>query len=145
MLRIYFGDMQGAIYNTAVYFKNTYDEDWIMQPMVKAIIKDIDKSEVLDKALIQSPVLGKIPPLMLSGGTKTLILIANDKSKVFNVSTCGDNCAKWLLKMAEKEDITVNLRHLMNFGNGPFDIYVINNGITVHNMDQLLDAAAEYI
>lgn len=145
MLRIYFGDMQGAIYNTAVYFKNTYDEDWIMQPMVKAIIKDIDKSEVLDKALIQSPVLGKIPPLMLSGGTKTLILIANDKSKVFNVSTCGDNCAKWLLKMAEKEDITVNLRHLMNFGNGLFDIYVINNGITVHNMDQLLDAAAEYI
>lgn len=145
MLRIYFGDMQGAIYNTAVYFKNTYDEDWIMQPMVKAIIKDIDKSEVLDKALIQSPVLGKIPPLMLSGGTKTLILIANDKSKVFNASTCGDNCAKWLLKMAEKEDITVNLRHLMNFGNGLFDIYVINNGITVHNMDQLLDAAAEYI
>ena len=29
MLNIYFGDMPQAIYNTAVYFKNTYEDDWI--------------------------------------------------------------------------------------------------------------------
>ena len=34
-------------------------------------------------------------------------------------STCGDNCAKWLLKIAEQEERTVNLCHLMDFGKKP--------------------------
>lgn len=29
---------------------------------------------------------------------------AFDTKKVFNASTCGDNCAKWLLKIAENEE-----------------------------------------
>mgnify|MGYP000391096991 CR=1 FL=1 len=29
MLNIYFGDMEEAIYNPAVYFKNTYQDSWI--------------------------------------------------------------------------------------------------------------------
>lgn len=145
MLRIFLGDMPEAVYNTSVYFKNTYEEDWITQPLVKDIIKDVDKSEVLDKALIQSPVLGKISPLSLSGGTKTLILVANDEEKIFNASTCGDNCAKWFLKIAEEKNITINLRHLMNFGTEPFDIYVVNTKQTVHDMKSLLNEAAPFI
>lgn len=35
---------------------------------------------------------------------KTLILVKFEKDKIFNASTCGDNCAKWLLKIAETED-----------------------------------------
>ncbi len=145
MLKVFFGDMPEAVYNTAVYFKNTYEEEWIVQPLVKEIIKDVDKSEVLDKALIESPVLGKISPLGLSGGTKTLILVANDDSRIFNASTCGDNCSKWFLKIAEQKDITINLRHLMNFEPEPFSIYVMNTKKTVHNMSELLHEAAHYI
>ena len=106
MLNIYYGDMEEAVYNTAVYFKNTYEDNWITEPIVRDIIKDVDKSEVIDSNLIESPVLGKISPLALSGGTKTLILIINDKEKIFNASTCGNNCAKWLLKISENEDVT---------------------------------------
>ena len=29
MLNIYYGDMEEAVYNTAVYFKNTYEDNWI--------------------------------------------------------------------------------------------------------------------
>ena len=29
MLNIYFGEMEEAIYNPAVYFKNTYQDSWI--------------------------------------------------------------------------------------------------------------------
>ncbi len=108
MLKIYFGDMKDSIYNTSVYFKNQYEDEWIIQPLVKEIIKDIDKSEVLDSNLIDSPVLGKISPLQLAGGTKTLILMINDDSRVFNASTCGDNCAKWILKIAEEKDLIIN-------------------------------------
>ena len=95
--------------------------------------------------MIESPVLGPITPRELSGGVKTLILIYKDREHIFNASTCGDNCAKWLLKMAEKEDLTINLRHLMDFGSGQFEMEVLNSGIIVHNMKELVDAAGEYV
>ena len=145
MLKIFYGDMPEAVYNTAVYFKNMYEDEWIIQPLSREMIADVDKSKVLDSAVIDSPVLGKISPLALSGGVKTLILIENVTDKVFNASTCGDNCAKWILKMAKRRDITINLRHLMNFGEKDFEIYVLNTGKTAHNMYELLLEAGEYI
>ncbi len=51
-----------------------YEDSWIVDPFVKEMIWDVDKSTVLDSGVIDSPVLGKIPPTGLSG---------------------GDNCAKW--------------------------------------------------
>lgn len=144
MLHIYFGDMPEAIYNTEVYFKHTYEEEWLEDNFAKAVIKGVDKSIVLDKYLIQSPVLGMIPPLMLSGGTKTLLLIKNCPSQIFNASTCGDNCAKYILQIAKKRDITINLRHVMNFPD-PFEICIDNDNVIVTDMDQLLMVAAKYV
>ncbi len=145
MLNIYYGDMPEAIYDTAVYFKNVYDEEWITQPLSVQMIADVDKSTVLDNAVIDSPVLGKIPPINLSGGVKTLILINNVEQKIFNASTCGDNCAKWLLKMGEEKEITINLRHLMNFGNEEFEIRILNTNQIVHNMAELIPVAGLYV
>ena len=108
MLNIFYGDMEGAVYNTASYFKYDYEDDWIIDPFVKEMIQDVDQSTVLDSGVIDSPILGKIPPVSLSGGVKTLILVKFEKDKIFNASTCGDNCAKWLLKIAESEDRTIN-------------------------------------
>ena len=145
MLNIYFGDMPEAVYNTATYFKYDYEDDWIIDPFVKEMVWDVDKSVVLDSGVIDSPVLGKIPPLTLSGGVKTLILIHKEKSKIFNASTCGDNCAKWLLKIGERDDVVINLRHLMDFGNGEFEIEVLNTHQIVKNMKELIDIAGEMI
>ena len=144
MLHIYFGDMPEAIYNTEVYFKHTYEEEWLEDDFAKAVIKGVDKSNVLDKHLIQSPVLGMIPPLMLSGGTKTLLLIKNCPEQVFNASTCGDNCAKYILQIAKKRDVTINLRHVMNFP-GSFEIYVENDDVIVKDMEQLLMVATKHV
>ena len=38
MLNIYFGDMEEAIYNPAVYFKNAYQDSWITNERSKAMI-----------------------------------------------------------------------------------------------------------
>ena len=111
MLNIYFGDMPEAVYNTSVYFNYTYEDEWLTSDFAKEVIKKIDKSNVLGPHAIESPVLGVIPPENLSGGTKTLLLMANDPEKVFNASTCGDNCAPFILKLAKKKDLTINLRH----------------------------------
>lgn len=109
------------------------------------MIADIDKSVVLDNAVIESPVLGKMPPLSLSGGVKTLILMANVPDRIFNASTCGDNCAKWLLKMSKTRELTINLRHLMDFGKDEFDIHILNTNQIVHNMKELVIIAGQYV
>ena len=38
MLNIYFGNMEEAIYNPAVYFKNIYQDSWITNERSKAMI-----------------------------------------------------------------------------------------------------------
>lgn len=147
MLNVYFGEMPEAIYNTAVYFKNTYKDSWITDDYCKRMIKDVDRSDVVSASVIQSPVLGSITPLQLSGGVKTLMLIRHDRSQVFNASTCGDNCAKWILRIAKesKKDIVINLRHVMDFGDKPFEIKILNNGKTVHNMQEYVMNAGLYL
>lgn len=145
MLHIFFGDMPEAIYNTEVYFKNMYDEDWFMDDFAKKVIKKVDKSEVIDVQAIKSPVLGIIPPTSLSGGVKTLLLIKNYPQKVFNASTCGDNCAAFILELAKEKNITINLRHVMNFGKKKFTAKILNDGTTVNSMQELLTAAAKYV
>lgn len=146
MLTIIYGDAKNSIYNTNIYFKNTYDAEWIESDLAKKIIKDVDDSEVLGGECIQSPVLGQIPPERLSGGVKTLLLILNNPDKVFNASTCGDNCAKWILEIAKIKDITINLRHMMNFGiDNCFNIKVQNGGEVVHSMKELIPIANGYL
>ena len=145
MLKIFFGDMPEAIYNTEVYFKNVYDDSWITDDFAREVIKKVDKSEVLDSQAIKSPVLGIISPERLSGGTKTLLLIKNKPDEVFNASTCGDNCAKFILKLAKERDITINLRHLMEFGKSKFEAIVLNDGKKVCGMDELFTEAYKYV
>ncbi len=61
--------------------------------MTVSMIKDVDKSEVVGAHLIESPVLGPISVKEISGGVKTLILMAFDETgKIFNASACGDIC-----------------------------------------------------
>ena len=122
MLKAYFGDMAEAVYNTVVFFKNDFDPRWLEDPFVREMILDVDRSTVLSSGAIDSPVMGIIPPTSLSGGVKTLILIMKEPDRVFNASNCGDNCAKWLLRMGQDRDVTINLRHIMDFGDGDFEI-----------------------
>ena len=145
MLRIKFGKISDVVYNTSLFFKNQYDSKWLEDEEVQKMIADVDNSTVLGSHAIESPVMGIIPPTSLSGGVKTLILIKMMPEKIFNASNCGDNCAKWLLKIGEKEDVTINLRHIMDFGSAPFEIYVANTDQIVRNMDELVHIAGRFV
>lgn len=145
MLNIHFGEFPEAVYDTNVYFNNTYKDDWITNPLSKEIIQSVDRSVVVDEKTIESPIFGRMSPKKLSGGTKTLLLIANDKNNIFNASTCGDNCAEWILKIAEKRKVEINLYHLMDFGNKAFKIKVLNTGKIVTNMAELVMEAGEFV
>lgn len=141
MLKIFFGDNPGDnyIFNPDVFFNNTYEDEWITSETSRKMIKDIDGSEVKGPCMIDSPFLGPIPPERLSEGVKTLILMQNDPDHIFNASACGNNCAQWILKLAEQKDITIRLGYIMDFGKQSFDIYIVNTGKTVHSMLELDD------
>lgn len=143
MLKIVFGDIKNAIYHPPTYFDNQYEDEWITEPLSVEMIKDIDKSDVIGPYLIQSPVLGPISTKEISGGVKTLILMAFDKSgKIFNASACGDNCAKWIVEIGKRKDLTINLHHLMNFSVVPeFEALMLNSGVTVHSYGEYLREA----
>ena len=52
------------------------------------------------------------------------------------------NCAKWVLKIAEKKDLTVFLRHIMRF-EGEFEIQIMNTGRIVHNRSEYVRGLLE--
>lgn len=147
MLRIYIGELEDDryIHAPAIWFDNTYSDSWITEPLSAEMIRDVDKSEVVGPNLIQSPFLGPVSPMLLSGGVKTLLLMGHDQEHIFNASACGDNCARWLLKIAEDKDVTVRLGYLMDFGPGPFTIQILNDGAIVTEMRSFLRHAAPYI
>lgn len=151
MLNVYYGYLPDAIYDTASFFNNSYLDWWITEDFSRKMIKAVDKAVVLGPQTVESKALGVLPVTGLSGGVKTLLLIEHLPRKIFNASTCGDNCAKWILKIAEKhaEDITINLSHIMNFDEGrkgkPFDIRILNTGEIVHSMGELVPIAGMLI
>lgn len=107
------------------------------------MIKDIDKSDVVGVHLIESPVLVPISIKEISGGVKTLILMAFDQSgRIFNASACGDNCVKWIVELGRKKDLTINLHHVMDFSSVPeFEAVMLNTGMVVHSYGEYLEEA----
>lgn len=52
--------------------------------------------------------------------------MAFDKSgRIFNASACGDNCAKWIARLGKRDDLTINLHHVMNFSS-VFEFEAVN-------------------
>lgn len=142
MLNIYFGDMDKAYYGPS-WFKFNYDPSWFEDPFVQEMMEDIDHSAYKGGSLIESEVLGPIPPERLSGGLMTLISIYENPELIFDATSCGENCAEWLLKIGEKSDVTVELNYLMPFkGTDTFKIRIVNTGkIVTTEKDYVFEAA----
>ena len=132
------------IFNPDGFFNNVYDDEWILDPVSKQMIKAIDGSEVVGSELIESPILGTIPAERLSGSVKTLILMKHDTDHVFNASACGDDCAPWILKMGQEMDLTIRLGYLMDFGKEQFEIEILNIHQIVHTMKELIEVVLDH-
>lgn len=153
MLSIFFGKYRGSEYieNPDLYFDNTYADEWLTDERSKEMVKDVDRSDLIGPNLVISPVLGSIPITRLSGGVKTLIQVDHDPHHVYNASVCGDNCAKWLLRIGEDKDVLVRLGHMMHFERNaqmqagpdeksdrkPLTIRIANTGEIVHFQAEL--------
>ncbi|MDO4337134.1 MAG: DUF4869 domain-containing protein [Eubacteriales bacterium] len=142
MLKIWYYGGVKYMNDAPSYFDNVYEDEWIEDEFVKEMIKDVDHSTVISAHIIESPVLGSITPKDLSGSVKVLILMLKDDSFVYNLSNCGNSCAKWVLKIAKEKDLTVYLQHIIRF-EGEFEIQIMNTGKIVHNPTEYVDGLLE--
>ncbi len=145
MLKTYLGELDDPKYISIpdIYFNNTYQDSWMETEFSKDLIKDVDKSDIISPNCVISPFLGSIPVTRISGGTKTVLLLKYDTDHIFNLSSCGDNCAKWILKVGKEQDVQAILGHIMHWGEEPFEIMILNNGKIVHNMREFVNTYLE--
>ena len=47
--------------------------------------------------------------------------------------------------MSKREDRIINLRHIMDFGNGKFKIHILNNDQIITDMKELVMVAGDYV
>lgn len=141
MLKIYVGSLPNEIRSASVYFDINFKPEWLDNELNQKMIKDVDKSKVIARNVIESSVLGTIPPQWLSGGVKALICMNSDnRGYVFNLSNCGDNCAKWVREIAKTKDLLVTTHHYMSFKDaGDFKIEMVNTGKIVDTNEEYLD------
>lgn len=144
MLKIWYLDKPATnkkelMIDAPAYFNNVYEDEWLEDIFVKSMIEDVDQSKVISPRIIESPVLGGILPQELSGGVKVLILLLKDNSFMYNISNCGDNCAKWLLEIGKQDDYEVYLEHIMRFPENPdFEIQLMNSGKIVRTKEEYI-------
>ena len=143
MLRMYLGEMENVKHGPS-WFRNHFNVEWFRDPFIQEMIQDVDKSRYVDGYIIESPVFGPIPPQMLSGGVQTLIMIYKSPELVFDATSCGDNCARWLLEIGNREDVLINLQYLMRFSE-PFSISIENENRVVETYRDYINTAVKYI
>lgn len=140
MLSIRFGTSEETMEDIDIAFNRLYQEEWMEDQFVKDMILDVDKSKVLDKYCIESPILGQIPPEKLSGGVKALILMYETDFEIW-ATACGDNCSKWILEIAKRKDITISLEHYMMFEDMHFSFWNVNKGVQEVYWDSIMKEA----
>lgn len=136
MLYITFKQPENFNRDVDVYFNNRYEDEWLEDPLVKQIVRDIDHSEILSNRAVESPVLGIIPLTRISGGAKALILMLKTDRIIWGTA-CGDNCADWINKISRMKDITLFYEHPMEFKcelNG----VCIDTNKPIHNNDDFM-------
>ena len=144
MLYIHYTKTENTIRCPSGYFDNVYEDDWMKDDFVKEMVRAVDKSEVIDVDCVRSPVLGTIPVTKLSGGVKALILMYKSLKDTIWATACGDNCAEWIIRISEKQDLHIMLSHIMEFPRN-FQAICVDNGRHIHTLEDYYDVAYDML
>ena len=146
MLNVIFGEsglnISNRITYVSDYFDAMYDATWLQSELARQIIKGVDDSEYIAGEYIESPVLGGISPRDLSSGCKALLILLNENNIIVSGERMGDNCFPWLLKIAEKKDVTITLCHNVTLKE-PFTVNNLNSGRIITSNVELMEALME--
>lgn len=145
MLKIHFGSLKSEIHAVDDVFFIEQEYDWFLDPFVQQMLYDIDEITVLPNGALTHPTLGYVRVEDISMGVKNLIL-AYKLNRVIDASYCGDNCAKWILKIADLKDLKITLCHIMVFPKDvPFHCYITNNSKHVYSLKDYAREAVRFL
>lgn len=82
------------------FFEKDFVPEWLQSDFFQFCIKNVDKCEYLGGILINSPILGPIPPSELSGSLKTLVMAHRNPDKIFPLHYVGNNCGEAIFRSA---------------------------------------------
>lgn len=116
MLFIYTKQPDNPIEAIDSWFRRNKQNAWFNDPFVKEIILGIDKSVAVEDDYIKSPVFGTIGADRLSTGCKAVITMYVQSDRPVWATSCGNNCAKYIVEVSKKKDVSIWLAHHMNFG-----------------------------
>ena len=65
---------------------------------------------------------------------------------VFDATSCGGNCGKWILRIGRLKDITINLKYLMKFDRSEkLEVYIENESRIVKDYPDYIMTAVKYV
>lgn len=131
MLKVTFKDPGNSVRDTPQVFMNNYSSEWLHDQRVQQIIKEINHATVRGDKIIGQ--YSEIEPERLSHGVQALILMLKTDRIIWGTA-CGDNCAKWIVEISKKKDITICLSHIMKFS-WDFDAMCLDNDMSIHTLD----------
>lgn len=154
MLQIYFGDvpadvagLDDVVYNVPLFFREAFTPVWLEDTLVTRMVEALQPASAQHASLAgdtQPPFSAHTFPASL----QALILAHMVPEKIFDLSSCDDNCTWWILEIAAKrelshhDDLTICLHTLPHFGGGTYSVRVLNTRAVVHNDRDLLREAA---
>lgn len=141
MLYITFKKTEDVLIYISNYFDVNYDEEWFQDSFVKDMMQDVCGATVLPCGVIDIKDYGKVAPTQLSAGVKALILMLKTDRVVY-ATACVDNCAKWIIEIAKKKDVTICLQHYMEFEED-FVAVCLDNNKEIHSVDDYRRCAGE--
>lgn len=145
-LYIYFGEMPNELAIADGWFDNQLPDEYYVTDFSKRVIKTIDKSDVINENMVDSPVLVCIPMTSISRGAKGLILYRYT-DKIVNLVSMGDNCIPILLDiLKERGTLTVSTERLIDFYEFGYvgEINILNDNSVVFNSKELFKKYLEF-
>lgn len=115
----------------------------------KKVIGEIDKSEVFNSNIIDSPVLGIISYERISGGAATLIILGLSDLYYARLSKMGPNCSKILYELANEKDVHLILDYFMEFKDleleDKFEAICVDTGEKVNTYGEFVGKCWEWL
>ena len=146
MLNIYVGEMANSLTQVKSYFNNVLEDKYLETDFAKKVVKEIDNSDLINKNLVISPVIGSIPPSMISGGSKALIIL-NFTDEIIPLYLMGENCYPILANISKDKDVTVTTDSTVRFfelSNNNLDkIHILNDDSYVYTDKELVRKCVE--
>lgn len=147
MLKVFFGKPG----KETVYFPDDWFEfrgyKFLGTDFSRNLIKDIDKCEYISDKVVSSSVMGIIPSLWLSTGSKMVMMSKYTEYPII-ATWIGNNTVKYLREISKEKDITVIAGYLFGlFKNdkSDLDVLVLNTGKVTKTAKEFSREAFELI